>query len=196
MVWIVDPHNGTVSIKIVGILSYTAGAVILSEGVSAGDGRGSLPRAAAAPRTEGRNRAKGYAVNHRALGLGLFFLFAMLAGAGGCSKREEAAPVVRPVLTTAVAVETTETFGPFAGAIDARYQTQLGFQISGRIVSRDVQIGDPVKKGIRVAALDTAVLQFQLTSARADVANAEAQLANVSATEERQHALLQTNAAT
>jgi RND family efflux transporter MFP subunit len=133
-------------------------------------------------------------VNHRAQGLGRFFLFAVLAGASGCSKHEDEASIVRPVLTTTVAVETTETFGPFAGAIDARYQTQLGFQIPGRIVSRDVQIGDLVRKGTRIAALDTAVLQFQVTSARADVANAEAQLAKASATEERQHTLLQTNA--
>lgn len=133
---------------------------------------------------------------NRAANLWSCLLVIMSVGLGSCSRQDEPAPVVRPVLTTAVTIETAETFGPFAGTIEARYQSQLGFQVPGRIVSRDVQVGDVVKKGRRVAALDTAVLQFQVTSARADVTNAEATLANASGTEERQRALLPTSATT
>lgn len=124
----------------------------------------------------------------------------VLAGAvaalGACDRPETVAAPVRPVLTTAVAIQTTETFGPFAGTIEPRYRTSLGFQIPGRIVARDVSVGDLVKKGKRLAALDTTVLQFQLTSATADVANAQAQLTNATATEARQRALMRTGATT
>jgi membrane fusion protein, multidrug efflux system len=119
----------------------------------------------------------------------------MAAALAACD-RPEAAPPVRPVLTTTVAIQTSEAFGPFAGTIEPRYQTNLGFQIAGRMVGRDFTVGDLVKNGIRLAVLDTTVLQFQLSAAQADVASAEAQLINVTATEARQRTLLQTGATT
>lgn len=98
-------------------------------------------------------------------------------------KKAEAPPPVRPVLTTRVEVRTAETFGPFAGTVEPRYQTQAGFRVPGRMVARDVYVGDLVPRGARLAALDPTVLQFAVTRARADVTDAEAQLANANAVE-------------
>ncbi len=125
-----------------------------------------------------------------------FVLAAAAILLGACDRHDAAAPLVRPVLTTKTTIQTMETFGPFAGTIEPRYQTALGFQLPGRMVARDFTVGDLVKKGTRLTALDTTVLQFQVTSADADVANAQAQLANASATETRQRALMQTGATT
>ncbi|GJD51817.1 Efflux pump periplasmic linker BepF [Methylobacterium crusticola] len=114
-----------------------------------------------------------------------------LALAGCGPETAEAPPPVRPVLTTRVTPRTVETFGPFAGTVEPRYQTQAGFRIAGRMVARDVYVGDLVPRGTRLAALDPTVLQFAVTRGRADVADAEAQLANASATRDRQRTLFE-----
>ncbi len=110
-------------------------------------------------------------------------------GLAGC--RDEAVPPapLRPVLTATVTAVSTEVFGPFASTVEARYQTQLGFQLAGRMIARDVFVGDTVRAGQRLAAVDPAVIQFALLRARADVVDAQAQLANAEGIEARQHAL-------
>jgi RND family efflux transporter MFP subunit len=107
----------------------------------------------------------------------------------GCKDSVDKPPTIRPVLTTTVSPITIETFGPFASSVEARYQTQLGFQLAGRMVARDVYVGDLVHKGQRLAALDPTVTQFALTRAKADVADAQAQLANALGVEARQRTL-------
>jgi membrane fusion protein, multidrug efflux system len=69
---------------------------------------------------------------------------------------QEARPIVRPVLSVVAHEQTTQTIGPFAGSIEPRYTVALGFQVFGRLVARDVNVGDVVKKGARLAALDPA----------------------------------------
>lgn len=105
----------------------------------------------------------------------------------GCESHSEAnAPEpVRPVLTAPVEVSTSKVFGPFTGTIEPRYSSDLGFQIGGRVVARDVWVGDPVKKGERLASLEPALIQFQLASAEAELASAQAQFVNAEAEEGR-----------
>ena len=100
----------------------------------------------------------------------------------------------RPVLTAPVEVRASKSFGPFTGTIQPRYTSDLGFQIAGRIVVRDVSLGDVVKKGQRLAALDPAVIKFQLASAKADLVSAQAQFVKAQAEERRQQLLLRTGA--
>lgn len=105
---------------------------------------------------------------------------------GGCHEEAaEAPPPIRPVLYTVAKVVGTERFGPFAGTVEPRYQSQLGFRIGGRVVARDVTVGDVVRKGQRLAALDPVVTRSALTRAEADVADATAQSENAAATEAR-----------
>ena len=119
--------------------------------------------------------------------LGIAFLALLFAG---CDKEAEQAPEpVRPVVVTAAKPVTLGVFGPFASTVEARYQTQLGFQIAGRMVARDVYVGDVVKQGQRLGALDPTVQQFALTRAQADVADAKAQLLNAQGVESRQRQL-------
>ena len=113
-------------------------------------------------------------------------LVAAALALAGCKPAEEATPApVRPVLYTVVRSVDTVRFGPFVGTVEPRYQSQLGFQIGGRVVARDVTVGDLVKKGQRLAALDPVVPRFALTRAEADVADARAQAENANATEAR-----------
>jgi RND family efflux transporter MFP subunit len=115
-----------------------------------------------------------------------------LLALAACKPAEEAkAPPVRPVLYAVAKPIASVRFGPFAGTVEPRYQSQLGFQIAGRVVARDVTVGDLVKKGQRLAALDTVVPRFAMTRAEADVADAKAQSENAAATEARTRRLME-----
>ena len=102
-------------------------------------------------------------------------------------------PPLRPVLSVVAAVRTTDALGPFAGTIEPRYQTDLGFRVFGRMVARFVDVGSVVTKGQELAALDPAVQALAVRSTQAAVANAEAQLINAQAEETRQRDLVQHN---
>jgi membrane fusion protein, multidrug efflux system len=117
---------------------------------------------------------------------------AVLLELPGCSGEEhkQTALPPRPVLAIRVEPKTVEVFGPFTGTVQPRYQTSAGFQTSGRIITRDVTVGDLVKAGERLASLDPRLARFALGSAQAEVANARATLINAQATEARQRALL------
>lgn len=112
-----------------------------------------------------------------------------------CERREEAHAIipVRPVLTQVAEPTDAVAFGPFAGTIEPRYQAQLGFQIPGRVVARDVTVGDVVRKGQRLAALDPAVTRFALTQAEASLTDARAQAENAEAAEARSRRLMTGN---
>jgi RND family efflux transporter MFP subunit len=98
----------------------------------------------------------------------------------------DAPPPVRPVLTVVAFERTSDILGPFAGTIEPRYKTDLGFRIFGRMVARFVDVGSIVRKGAELATLDPAVQALGLRSAEAAVANAQAQFVNAQAEERRQ----------
>lgn len=101
-------------------------------------------------------------------------------------------PPPRPVLTMIVAGDRTDSL-ILAGTIESRYRTDLAFRVFGRIVARDVDVGDIVRKGQRVAALDPTALELAVRSQRAALTNAQASLANAAAVEQRQRTLLDRN---
>lgn len=116
-------------------------------------------------------------------------LFA-LATVAGCSKSDEKPPeIIRPVLSMVIEPQTSQTFG-FAGSIEPQVSADLAFRLLGRVVSRDVKVGDIVNKGTTIAALDPTALELAVQAAKAELSNAEAQFANAAASEERQRQLL------
>ncbi|RUW47156.1 biotin/lipoyl-binding protein, partial [Mesorhizobium sp. M1A.F.Ca.ET.072.01.1.1] len=91
----------------------------------------------------------------------------LLAALAACSRSEEKAPeVIRPVLSMVVEPKTVETFG-FAGSIEPQYSADLAFRLLGRVVSRDVKVGDIVSKGTTIAALDPTALEFAVQASKA-----------------------------
>ncbi|MBV8412613.1 MAG: efflux RND transporter periplasmic adaptor subunit [Alphaproteobacteria bacterium] len=121
-------------------------------------------------------------------------VLAAIVGLAGCRDEQgQASEPIRPVLSVVAVERTTDTLGPFAGTIEPRYKTDLGFRIFGRMVARFVDIGSVVKKGEELAALDPAVQEAGVRSARAAVANAQAQYNNAEAEEGRQRDLVQRN---
>ena len=106
----------------------------------------------------------------------------------GCSE-EKAPEPVRPALFVVVQPELTEHFGRFAGTIEARYESTLGFRVPGRIVRRYYDVGAVVKQGDILANLDPTDQQNQLRSAQGDLAKVQAQLINAQANARRQQEL-------
>ena len=118
--------------------------------------------------------------------LGLLSISVLLAA---CSKCEPPPEPVRPVLSIKVQALNEETLGRFAGSIQARYESNTGFRVGGRIASRNVDVGTEVQKGTLLATLDPSDQQNQLRSAQGDLAKVQAQLINAQANARRQQAL-------
>ncbi|MCO6389339.1 efflux RND transporter periplasmic adaptor subunit [Aliihoeflea sp. 40Bstr573] len=76
-----------------------------------------------------------------------------------------------------------------AGAVMPQASSQLGFPMLGRLMSHEVSVGDVVRRGDPLAALDSTGLAAALEAARADLRSAQAQLENASDTHERQQTL-------
>lgn len=106
-----------------------------------------------------------------------------------CSKEEAPPEPVRPVLSVEVKALHQEDLGRFAGSIQARYESNVGFRVPGRIASRNVDVGAEVRKGALLATLDPTDQQNQLRSAQGDLARVQAQLINAQANARRQQEL-------
>lgn len=118
-----------------------------------------------------------------------------VAALSACSEGEEqpAAPPVRPVLS--IVVERSARAEPtFAGSVEPRYSRDLAFRIAGRVVSRDVDVGDTVEAGELLASLDPQAQALSVRSLQGELAAAEAQAENARKTRDRQVALVQLNA--
>lgn len=106
------------------------------------------------------------------------------------ASRAEAPP--RPVVSEILGNRPREERS-VPGVIDARIEVVLGFQTLGRLIERRVEIGDVVKKGDLLAALDPGDLRGNVAAANAAVEAAEVQLRTATATAERTRALASRN---
>ncbi len=83
----------------------------------------------------------------------------------------------RPVQVERVTYVPRNAARDFVGVVRARYETDLGFRVAGKIVTRIVNNGDRVRVGDIIAKLDPRDFQLQLQSAEAEVAAASSSLA-------------------
>lgn len=110
----------------------------------------------------------------------------LLAACGG---QETPVEPVRPVLSQVVQAQSQESLGRFAGSIQARFESTLGFRVGGRIARRWVDVGAEVKPGDTLATLDPTDQQNQLRAAEGDLAKVQAQWINAQANARRQQQL-------
>ncbi|EPM53312.1 RND family efflux transporter MFP subunit [Pseudomonas syringae pv. actinidiae ICMP 19071] len=107
----------------------------------------------------------------------------------GCGKEEAPPEPIRPVVFVEAQPESMQDFGRFAGNIQARYQSVLGFRVAGRIARRNVDVGSEVKKGDLLATLDPTDQQNNVRGRQGDLANVQAQWINAQAKARRQQEL-------
>jgi membrane fusion protein, multidrug efflux system len=93
----------------------------------------------------------------------------------GCHQKEAAAPAPRPVVAVAVHPDGRPALASLPGEVDARYSTPLSFRVAGKIVERQVRLGDTVKAGQIVARLDPEDLQKSVANAQAQLDGAQHQ---------------------
>jgi len=82
---------------------------------------------------------------------------------------------VRPVRTLTVAATPINMTSIYAGEVRARYDSTLAFRVGGKLVSRQVNVGETVKAGQVLARLDPKDLQLGDAAALAQVAAAQSQ---------------------
>jgi RND family efflux transporter MFP subunit len=112
-------------------------------------------------------------------------LAALLILAGCQAKTAPAPKAERPVQVQRVTFESRDTTREFVGVVRARYETDLGFRVAGKVVARVVNVGDRVRAGDVVARLDPQDLRLQVESADAELAAATSSLAQAAADFER-----------
>lgn len=110
-----------------------------------------------------------------------------------CTEEHSEEPV-RPVLTLRVTTQDAQQLGRYAGSIQARYETNLGFRVGGRIAQRHVDVGTEVAKDALLATLDPTDQRNQLRVAEGDLAKIQAQLINAQANARRQQQLYERGA--
>jgi RND family efflux transporter MFP subunit len=125
------------------------------------------------------------------------FALSLLAVAGlaaGCGKKPDAAPEeVRPVRSTVVGTSHGSVGATYSGEIQARYESKLAFETSGRIVARLVEVGSAVKRGQPLMRLDPAQETLQVIAADADVDGKNSRVAQDRIDLQRTEALLARN---
>ena len=117
-------------------------------------------------------------------------LVALLAGVAACGKQEQKPPEPRLVNVVRVdpAAGTSEV--AYSGEVRARYETNLGFRVAGKIVARNVEVGTVVNAGEVLARLDPEDQKLNAQSAQSQLAAAKSEFDQLKADLERYTDLL------
>lgn len=110
--------------------------------------------------------------------------------AAGCDAEHHKAPEIRAVRTLVVAPKPIDDDRRAIGEVKARYESDIAFRVSGKVVVRLVEVGAAVKKGQALARLDTQDYQNKLKSAQSDIVATQAALAEAQGAEARLRHLL------
>jgi membrane fusion protein, multidrug efflux system len=101
----------------------------------------------------------------------LVLISAILAA---CSRPEPAPEPVRAVRTLTVQDQSAASHYEYAAEVRARTESRLSFRVGGKLVKRQVDLGDAVKAGQVLAQLDPQDLKLAQDNARAQMAAAQA----------------------
>jgi len=106
-------------------------------------------------------------------------LLAIVALLGaGCSRREAPAhEEIRPVRSIVVGTSSGSVGATYSGEIQARHESKLGFQVSGKVIARLVDVGSHVKRGQPLMRLDPSQEALHVVTAVADVEAARSRVA-------------------
>jgi membrane fusion protein, multidrug efflux system len=117
----------------------------------------------------------------------LICLLLATAFLGGC-EQEAAAPVetIRAVKTIVIADLASELQRKFPGTIEPVDSSQLSFEVDGIVENINVDAGDKFKKGDVLANLDNQPFNLAVTSAKAALSRASAQLEEKQSAYERE----------
>lgn len=110
-----------------------------------------------------------------------FVVYALLALGlaallGGCGKTDEPAVKAPLVKTMRIGAADGRESRSYAGEVRGRYESQLAFQVGGKIISRDVELGSRVRAGDVLMELDAKDIVENANIGAAQVESARAKL--------------------
>ncbi len=105
----------------------------------------------------------------------LLLSMAALASLAACSRQESPPEPIRAVKLQTVGASPLQAQSAFAGDIRARTEAQLGFRVAGKVLSRNVELGQAIKPGQLLAQLDGADYALAAQGAQAQVQAATTQ---------------------
>jgi len=115
--------------------------------------------------------------------LGLFMIVA------GCGKKDEIAQTEPLVQTQKISVDSSTNMSTYAGNVRGRYEKEMSFQVTGKVLTRKVQVGDKVHAGELLMVIDPKDIVQQVNQNTAKVNSAHAQLVLAQANLQRYQAL-------
>jgi membrane fusion protein, multidrug efflux system len=110
-------------------------------------------------------------------------LIALTALLGACHGKQETSTDIRPVRTAVVGNDVYGDNLTYTGEIRARHESDLGFQVSGKLIARPAEVGTSVTVGTVLAQLDPADEKVAVDSAQSAVSAAQAELARATSDE-------------
>jgi RND family efflux transporter MFP subunit len=119
---------------------------------------------------------------------GFLALIALLAA---CHGKHEASADIRPVRTTVVGAGQYGDNVTYTGEIRARHESDLGFQVVGKVIARPAEVGAFVTAGTILAQLDPTDEKVAVESAQSAVSAAQAELARATSEEASYRHLLE-----
>jgi len=120
-----------------------------------------------------------FAVARTSPGLKVALLLAFIAPflLSACNRAVDApAPEIRPVRVLTVAKGVAGDTATLSGSVQAQTEINQAFRIDGRLLERNVNVGDTVRPGQLIARLDSQNEESSVQSARAQLLAARAQL--------------------
>ncbi|EHK66653.1 efflux RND transporter periplasmic adaptor subunit [Achromobacter arsenitoxydans] len=100
---------------------------------------------------------------------------ALAASLAACGRKEAPPPAPRPVVAMPAQADASLPAWTLPGEVQARYSTPLSFRVGGKIIERQVRLGDTVAPGQIVARLDPADAAKNAAAARAALSAAQHQ---------------------
>ena len=111
-----------------------------------------------------------------------------------CKEKSEIVKMIRPIETITISEQAIEQIGKYSGIVAAVESSGLSFEVSGQVVSVEVDIGDRVKKGQVLASLDPEPFQLDVDAAEAELVTANDNIDKTKAEYERQKRLFEQGA--
>lgn len=107
--------------------------------------------------------------------VGVLACVAVALTLAGCSRKPAAEEPVRAVKLITVGVSSATTALEYSGEVRARTESRLGFRVAGKLVQRQVDVGQHVQPGQVLAQLDGQDYALAAQAAQAQVAAASTQ---------------------
>ncbi|MBT8332601.1 MAG: efflux RND transporter periplasmic adaptor subunit, partial [Deltaproteobacteria bacterium] len=124
----------------------------------------------------------------------MVWLFCLTVALTACKEKVEIVEVVRAIKTITVSEQAAEQIRKLSGTVAAVDSSGLSFEVRGRVVQVEVDIGDKVQKGQMLAVLDPEPYQLDADAVTAELRKARDNVAKTKAEYERQKRIFEQGA--